>query len=425
MKKPELLAPAGDFERMKWAFMYGADAVYLGGPAFGLRANAINFTMDELKEAVEYAHSINKKIYVTVNIILHNEEAEKVSEYLKKLEKIKVDAIIVSDPYILEVAKEKTNLEVHISTQASITNYKSAQFLKERGATRIILARELSEKEITTIIDKVDIEIETFIHGAMCASISGRCVLSNYLTNRDANRGGCSQICRWSFDLYSNEKISDELDFSLCTKDLIMVDYVKDLIEIGVSSLKIEGRMRSIYYLATVISIYRKVIDGYFENKNYEISKKDRDALYRVANREQVPQFFIESDMKNYQYYNNRKEVSNQDFLGVVLDYNNDLAFIEQRNYFEIGEEVEIMSPNNEIIELKISEIYDENMEEISVVRHPLQRVYIKTQNILKKNSIMRKKIWQKSHNIVSFWKSDLLETRGEINGTGKKDFFN
>ena len=199
MKKPELLAPAGDLERLKYAFLYGADAVYLGGPLLGLRANAINFTFDEIKEGAEFAHKLNKKVYVTVNIVLHNKEIKHVIEYLKELEKCNIDAIIVSDPTIVKLAKENTKLEIHLSTQASIMNVEAAKFYKELGVTRIVLARELSKEEIKEIIDNVDIEIECFIHGAMCSSVSGRCVLSNFLTGRDSNRGGCAQICRWDF----------------------------------------------------------------------------------------------------------------------------------------------------------------------------------------------------------------------------------
>ena len=201
MYKPELLAPAGDLEKLKWAIIYGADAVYIGGPAFGLRANAQNFTIDDIKEGVKFAHERNRKVYVTVNIALHNEEGEKVLDYLKELEKTGIDAIIVSDLAIMDIALKNTSLEVHISTQQSVTNKESVKYLKSKGASRIVLARETSKEEIKEIIDNVDVEIETFIHGAMCASYSGRCVLSNYFTNRDANRGGCSQICRWDFNL--------------------------------------------------------------------------------------------------------------------------------------------------------------------------------------------------------------------------------
>ncbi len=392
MKKIELLAPAGDYEKMKWAFWYGADAVYIGGYNFGLRANAVNFSKKELKKSVIYAHKLNKKVYVTVNIVLHNQELKKIEKYLIELEKIEVDAIIVSDLYVLKLAKKITNLEVHISTQASVFNYQAALILEEMGASRIILARELHKKDIKLIIEKTNLEIETFIHGAMCAGVSGRCVLSNVLTNRDANRGGCSQICRWHFSLFSqNEKVSD--CFSLSTKDLIMAKYIKELIKIGVKSLKIEGRMRSIYYIATVVSIYRRIIDGFFENENYQISKNDLFNLERVANRELIAQFFKKGCQKEYQYYGQREENSNQDFLGIILGYNkkNNLALIEQRNYFETGEMVEYFSPNEAGFCFRIEEIFDEKMNKIKVVRHPKQTVYLKTEHILEKNGIIRK----------------------------------
>ena len=225
MKKIELLAPAGDLEKLKYAFLYGADAVYVGGPAFGLRANANNFTLEELKEGVEFAHNLKKKVYVTVNIALHNKEAKELLKYLKELDKIKVDAIIVSDLSILETAKKHTNLEVHISTQQSTMNKEAAEYLKKEGATRVVLARETSKEDIKDIKENVPIEVEMFIHGAMCASISGRCVLSNVFTNRDANRGGCAQICRWDFDLKDEEDnlLKGEKPFTFCTKDLSLL----------------------------------------------------------------------------------------------------------------------------------------------------------------------------------------------------------
>ena len=247
---PELLAPAGDLERLKIAFIYGADAVYIGGPILGLRANAINFTFEEIKEAVEFAHNLNKKVYVTVNIVLHNKEIKAVDEYLKKLESLKVDAIIVSDIYIIKRALTTTNLEVHLSTQASTMNKEMAKFYKELGVTRIVLARENTKEDILDIINNVDIEIECFIHGAMCSSISGRCAMSNFLTGRDANRGGCAQTCRWDYKLLNkeNKEIKGEKDFTFCAKDLSMLDSLKEMIDMGIKSFKIEGRMRSIYY---------------------------------------------------------------------------------------------------------------------------------------------------------------------------------
>jgi len=393
--KPEILAPAGNLERLKIALKYGADAVYIGGPLLNLRANAINFTLDEIKEATAFAHSLNKKVYVTVNIVLHNEELESVDEYLKSLEECNVDAIIVSDPVVIKEALTKTNLEVHLSTQTSTLNIEAARFWKDQGVTRIVLGRECSKEEIKEIIDNVDIEIETFIHGAMCAGYSGRCVMSNFLTNRDANRGGCSQICRWDFDLLneSKEEIKGDKAFTFCSKDLSLLKFLPDMIDIGITSFKIEGRMRSSYYIATIVSIYRKVIDEYWNNKeSYTYNKEYERVLSNCANRDSVPQFFNCIYDSTCSYYNGRVEVSNQDFLGIVLDYDkeNNIATIEQRNYFKVGDIVEIFGPNHDIITYTIDKIYDEDDNLIDIVRHPKQIVKIKINNILEKDDMIR-----------------------------------
>lgn len=396
IKKPELLAPAGDLERLKFALHYGADAVYVGGPLFGLRANAINFSLDELKEGLDFAHNLNKKVYVTINIALHNKEIKGLKEYLIELDKIGVDAIIVSDPAIVKMAKENTNLEVHISTQQSTLNYEAVSYWKNEGVSRVVLGREASKEDIKLIKEKVDIELECFIHGAMCASLSGRCVMSNFLTVRDANRGGCSQICRWDFDLLdsSNNELKGKEPFTFCTKDLSMLKYIGDLIELGVDSFKIEGRMRSSYYVATVVNVYRKAIDSYFDN-NFKYNKDYEYVLRRVANRDAVPQFFDGNYGKDVQYYNGREEISNQDFLGIVLDYDdkNNLAMIEQRNYFKIGDEVEFFGPELETIKFKITEILDENKDSIDIVRHPKQIIYLKLPFRVSKNDMMRIKL--------------------------------
>lgn len=387
----ELLAPAGDLERLKIALLYGADAVYIGGKVFGLRANAINFTNEEIKKAVTFAHSLNKKVYVTVNILLHNKEIKFLLDYLKELESIGVDAIIASDLSVVSLALEKTNLEVHVSTQQSTLNYEAVKYLKSLGVKRVVLGRELSKEEIQEI-KKVGLDIEIFIHGAMCASYSGRCVLSNYLTNRDANRGGCSQICRWDFDLLdsNNNEIKGDKNFTFCSKDLSLLKHIKDVCDMGINSLKIEGRMRSTYYIATVVSIYRKAIDEYYKG-NYSYDESLEKVLTRVANRENVVQFFNGIYDETCNYYNNRVEVSNQDFLGVVLEYNKDtnLAKIEQRNYFKKGDYVEFFGPSK-VIKYKIDEIFDEDMNIIDVVRHPKQIVYLKIDDYVETNYFMR-----------------------------------
>ena len=391
MNKPELLAPAGDLERLKVALLYGADAVYIGG-TFNLRANANNFSLEEIQKGVVFAHKLNKKVYVTVNIAMHNKELNKIQEYLIKLDNINVDAIIVSDPAIIEMAK-KTNLEIHLSTQASTLNKEAIEFWENEGVTRIVLARECTKEDIIDIKQNQKIELEVFIHGAMCASYSGRCVLSNFLTNRDSNRGGCSQICRWDFDLYDNDKyLEGKKPFTFCTKDLSMAKHIPELMDIGVDSLKIEGRMRSIYYIATVVKVYRKLIDDYYHNsQNYEYNLKYENILRQVANRDSITQFFDGNYGKSVQYYNGRQEATNQDFLGLVLDYdkNNKLAKLEQRNYFKKGDKVEIFGPDKSF-KFKIETIYDEDKNKIDIVRHPKQIVYLKVPEKVSENDMMK-----------------------------------
>jgi len=392
--KIELLAPAGDLERLKWALHYGADAVYIGGRDFSLRANATNFSVDEIKEACSYAHKLNKKVYVTINIVFHNKDFNNLENYIKDLEKCGVDAVIVSDLGCINIIKNVCpNMEIHISTQASTMNHKSATFYKELGASRVVLARECNKNEIKNIIDKTGIDTECFIHGAMCVGLSGRCVLSNYMTNRDSNRGGCSQICRWDFNLYDNNlnEIKNDTKFTMCSKDLSMIKYIGDMIDIGIKSFKIEGRMRSIYYIATVVNTYRKAIDEYTEKGTYDLNKYQK-ILNRVANRDNIDQFFNTKPGVEIQYYLGRQELSNQDFLGLVLDYDKDtkLATIEQRNYFKLGDTVEIFGPNTEIKKIKIEKIIDEDNNEIDVARHPKQIVKIPIDFNVNKNDIIR-----------------------------------
>lgn len=372
-KKIELLAPAGDLSRLKIDLLYGADAVYFGGEKYGLRANATNFSLDEIKEAVKLAHKLNKKAYLTLNIVFHNEDISGVFSYIDEVASLGIDAFIISDPSIISYIKENfPNIEVHISTQNSTTNYESVLFLQEQGVNRVILARELSKKEIKDIIDKTNTDIEVFIHGAMCTCVSGRCALSNYVTSRDANRGGCSQVCRFSFESNDNK------DFTMATKDLNMADYIKDLIEIGVTSLKIEGRMRSIYYLATVIGAYRKIIDSYYNNTlTDELLNRQKEILSRVANRETSTHFFLKEADYDDQYYTGRCEISNQDYLGQVIEYRDKLVKIYERNYFEIGDVAELFTPLGDSIIFTIEHILDEDKNEVDVARHPDEIYYI------------------------------------------------
>ena len=391
MKKVELLAPAGDMERLKIAYLYGADAVYIGGD-FNLRANASNFKIEDIKKAADYAHKLNKKLYVTVNSALHNKELEDIDNYLKELNKTGIDAIIVSDPIIIEKAKKLTSLEIHLSTQNSSLNKEAIEFFKKEGVSRIVLARECSYEDIKDIKENIDIELEVFIHGAICASYSGRCTLSNYLTNRDSNRGGCSQICRWDFDLKEEDKyLKGDRPFTFCTKDLSMINHIPKLIDLGINSLKIEGRMRSSYYIATVTKVYRKVIDEYYNKKeNYTYNGEYEKVLRRCANRDSVTQFFDGIFDKRTQYYNGREEITNQDFLGIVLDYKDGYMKLEQRNYFQKNDTVTLFGPKDEFT-FKIEKIFDEDKKEIDIVRHPKQIVYIKVPYKVEANYLMKK----------------------------------
>lgn len=382
----EVLSPAGDLERLKWALMYGADAVYIGGYNYSLRANANNFSIQDITEGVAFAHSLGKKVYVTVNILFHNEDLEGLTEYLTTLSDIGVDAFIVSDLAVIKRIRE-LNLkpEIHISTQESSVNKFAVKFWESVGATRVVLARECSKIDILDIKNNTDAELEVFIHGAMCTSYSGRCVLSNYVTKRDSNRGGCSQVCRFIF------KTKKYDDFQIASKDLSMIDHIPELVDMGVSSLKIEGRMRSMYYIATVVNTYKNVVTLYKEGKlTNELMEYYKRVLNRLSNRENKSQFFTGDVNRSDQYYTGRKEVSNQDFLGVVLDYTDGVMKIEQRNNFKVGDTIEVFGPNTLATKIKVDSIINEENERISVANHPQEVLYVKVPFKVEKNDILR-----------------------------------
>lgn len=382
----EVLSPAGDLERLKWALMYGADAVYIGGYNYSLRANANNFSIQDITEGVAFAHSLGKKVYVTVNILFHNEDLEGLTEYFTTLSDIGVDAFIVSDLAVIKRIRE-LNLkpEIHISTQESSVNKFAVKFWESVGATRVVLARECSKIDILDIKNNTDAELEVFIHGAMCTSYSGRCVLSNYVTKRDSNRGGCSQVCRFIF------KTKKYDDFQIASKDLSMIDHIPELVDMGVSSLKIEGRMRSMYYIATVVNTYKNVVTLYKEGKlTSELMEYYKRVLNRLSNRENKSQFFTGDVNVSDQYYTGRKEVSNQDFLGVVLDYTDGVMKIEQRNNFKVGDTIEVFGPNTLATKIKVDSIINEENESVSVANHPQEVLYVKVPFEVEKNDILR-----------------------------------
>ena len=386
MEKIELLAPAGDLERLKVTLLYGADAVYLGGRKLGLRANATNFTKEELEEGCLFAHKLKKKVYVTLNIFFHDGDREDIDSYIEELVSCGVDAFIVSDPYLIEYLAKK-GLEAHVSTQASITNSKEAMFYKRLGATRVVLARELNKEEIHAIVTKTGLEVEVFLHGAMCTCFSGRCALSNYITNRDANRGGCAQVCRFAFNT------SDNKVFTMATKDLNMSSYLKDLIEIGVRSLKIEGRMRSIYYLASVVGSYRALIDAYYEGKlTEEFATKYLKVLASVANRESTSQYFLKKADNTDQYYTGRQEISNQEYIAVITGYDkeNNCLVLRERNYFKVGDTIEIFTPQGTSYQFVLEKLLDENNNSIEIARHPDELLKIPFKEELEKYSMIR-----------------------------------
>lgn len=403
-KKPELLAPAGNLEKLKIAVHYGADAVFIGGREFGLRSNAGNFSMEEMAEGVQFAKKYGARIYVTTNIFAHNENMEGLEEYLKGIEEAGVAGIIVADPLIIEACKRAApKLEIHLSTQQSLTNWQAVKFWKEEGLERVVLAREVGLQEMLEMKKNVDIEIETFIHGAMCIAYSGRCVLSNHMTARDSNRGGCCQSCRWDYFLYedgedmtSSEALFAEKDspFAMSPKDLNLIESIPKLVEAGIDSLKIEGRMKSIHYVATVVSVYRKVIDAYCADPdNFKIKREWLEELAKCANRPAAPAFFENTPGYKEQMFGNHGEKPAYDFAGLVLDYDpeTEIVTLQQRNFFRPGDEVEFFGPEIDNFTQKVDKLWDEKGRELDAARHPLQIVKFKAEKPVYRNNMMRK----------------------------------
>ncbi|MDK7377292.1 U32 family peptidase [Peptoniphilus harei] len=405
MKKIELLAPAGDINKLKTAVEYGADAVYLGGESFGLRKASKNFSMEDIKWATDYLHERGKKIHVTLNIIPHNHDMEGVEDYIRDLYEIGVDALIVADPGMFMKVKEVApDFPIHISTQGSVTNVETVKFWQKLGAERVVMARELSLKEVADIIKEVgdSIEVETFAHGAMCMSYSGRCLLSNYMTGRDANMGDCAQPCRYKYHLVEEKRPGeyfpieehDEGTFIMNSKDLCMIEHIDEMIEAGIASLKIEGRVKSEYYLATVIRSYRMAIDAYYRDpENYKYDPSLLEEIKKVSHRDFTTGFFFGQANENSQVYKDNSYIRGYDFVGIVLDYDEEtkIATIEQRNRVFVGEEIEIFGPGVKHFDYKIEKMLDDKDREIDVANKAKQIFKIKIDQPIKKGFILRR----------------------------------
>lgn len=429
-QKPELLAPGGSLEKLKFAIHYGADAVYIGGQKYGLRSNADNFTFAEMREAVEFADRYGAKVFVAANIYAHNEDIAGIEDYLRNLQEVGIAAIIVADPAIIETCKKAApKLEIHLSTQQSTVNWQAVQFWKEENVDRVVLGRETTMEEILEIKRNVDIEIETFIHGAMCSSYSGRCVLSNHFTDRDSNRGGCCQSCRWKYDLFEDgdaeieqlvteeEAASDrslkrfkegmkgiplfpdEDQFMMSAKDLCMIEHIPEMIRSGVESFKIEGRMKSIHYVATVVNAYRQAIDAYFEDpERYELKREWLEEIYKAANRPLNTGFFFGVPDHEDHIFGPEDKRIDYDFAGLVVDYDEatGIATVQQRNHFKPGQDVEFFGPGGTFFKQKVGELTDTEGAVLDAARHPLQLVKFKVEQPVKAMDMMRKQVGRK-----------------------------
>ncbi len=391
INKPELLIPASSLEVLKVAVKYGADAVYIGGEMFGLRAKAKNFSMEDMKEGIEFAHKYGKKVYVTANITAHNADLEGVKEYFLELKEIKPDALIISDPGVFDIAKSVVpEIDIHISTQANNVNYGTYNFWEKMGATRVVSARELSLKEIKEIRQNISpkMEIETFIHGAMCISYSGRCLLSNYFTGRDANLGACTHPCRWKYYVMEESRPGEYLPvfenergtYIFNSKDLCMIEYIPEIVDAGIDSLKIEGRMKTALYVATVARTYRKAIDDYFESEEKYRSNMDyyKDEISKCTYRQFTTGFFFGKPTHETQIYDSNTYVREYTYLGLINDFEDDYCIIEQRNKFCVGDTVEIMKKDGSNLTTRVVSMKDEYGKECDSCPHPKKKVYVK-----------------------------------------------
>lgn len=391
LKRPEVLSPAGTLEKLKVAIDYGADAVFVGGQAYGLRSRAGNFTMDEIREGIEYAHVRGAKVYVAANMVTHEGNEEGAGAWFRELRDMGLDAVIVSDPALIVIcATEAPGLEIHLSTQASSTNYETFEFWKELGLTRVVLAREVTMEEVAEIRKRTDVEIEAFVHGAMCISYSGRCVLSNHMSKRDANRGGCSQSCRWKYNLYDlpfgeeRRSIKGEIpeEFSMSAVDMCMIDHIPDMIENGVDSLKIEGRMKSVHYVSTVTNCYKAAVDAYLESpEKFEAIKQDLiDEMWKVAQRELATGFYYSPPSENEQLFGARRKIPEYKFIAEVVAFDKETmtATIRQRNVINEGDQVEFYGPGFRHFETTIQDLHDSNGEKIDRANKPMELLTIK-----------------------------------------------
>jgi len=405
MNKVELLAPAGSLEKLKTAILFGADAVYCGGLNFGLRAGADNFTVEELEEGIEFAHQRDKKVYMTLNMIPHNQELAQLPEYIEEIKKLKLDALIISDPGVFAaVRREMPEMEIHISTQANNVNWASALFWAEQGSERIILARELSRDEIKEIAAKTEgkVELEYFVHGAMCISYSGRCLLSNYFVGRDANKGDCAQSCRWKYHLVEEKRPgeyypieeNDQGTFIMNSRDLNLAEEIPELIELGISSLKIEGRMKSVHYAATVVNTYRQLIDRYYEDPdNYEADPELLAELRKISHRDYTKGFYYGKPGAEGQRYESSSYLRTYDFMGVVKDYDseNKEAVVEVRNKIFKGDELELIVPGQKTFTVTADYLLDEEGAEIEAAPHPKQLIKIPLAAEVPAGSLLRR----------------------------------